>query len=163
MSICHLSHDDHVSQAHFSFSQGLVLHSWACVLLCSCLSLGYLLCCRVIFVTCFDRESCWIFFCFQKLLFWWENFKYCQGIIMWLFTIDAGDYRWLPSSVVCCILFKDINSCSGIWSPSMSSAGRQHFHVPCPASVLFWLLRSATAMLFVKFFTLFTIVSIAAE
>ena len=85
---------DHVSQSHFSFSQGLVLHSWACVLLCSCLSLGYLLCCRVIFVTCFDRESCWIFFCFQKLLFWWENFKYCQGIIMWLFTIDAcGDYR----------------------------------------------------------------------
>jgi len=94
MSMGHLSHDNHVSQAHFSFSQGLVLRSWACMLLFCCLLLGYLLCRRVIFVTCFDRESCWLFFCFQKFLFWLENFRYCLDIIMWLFTIyGCGDYR----------------------------------------------------------------------
>jgi len=70
---------------------------------------------------------------------------------------------WLPSSVVCGILFKDINSCSVIWSPSMNSAGRPHFHVPCPACVLFWLSRSGMSTLFVNVCTLFTIVNIAAE
>jgi len=70
---------------------------------------------------------------------------------------------WLPSSLVCGILFKDINSWSVIWSPSMNSAGRPHFRVPCPACVLFWLSRSGTATLFVNVFTLFTIVNIAAE
>ena len=44
MSMGHLSHDDHVSQSHFSFSQGLVLRIWGCVLVFSCLSLGFLLC-----------------------------------------------------------------------------------------------------------------------
>jgi len=66
MSMGHLSHDDHVSQSHFSFSQGLVLRFWGCVLLFSCLSLGYLLCRRVTFVTCRDRKSCVLFVCFQK-------------------------------------------------------------------------------------------------
>jgi len=54
----HLSHDDYVSQSHFSFSQGLVLRSWGCVLSFKCLSFGYLLCRRVTFVTCRDQESC---------------------------------------------------------------------------------------------------------
>ena len=78
-------------------------------------------------------------------------------------TIHNWRLRWLPSSVVCGIFFKDINSCSVIWSPSMNSAGRPHFHVPCPACVLFWLSRSGTATLFVNVFTQFTIVNIAAE
>jgi len=34
-------------------------------------------------------------------------------------TIHKWRLWWLPSSVVCGILFKDINSCSIIWSPSM--------------------------------------------
>ena len=94
MCMGHLSHDDHVSQSHFSFSQGLVLRSWGCVLLFRCLSLGYLLCRRVTFVTCRDRESCWLFFCSQKFLFWLENTMYCLCIMMRLFTIDGcGDYR----------------------------------------------------------------------
>jgi len=79
MSMGYLSHDDHVSQSHFSFSPGLVLRSWGCVLVFSCLSLGYLLCRRVTFVTCRDRESCWLFLCFQKFLFWLENTMYCLG------------------------------------------------------------------------------------
>jgi len=78
-------------------------------------------------------------------------------------TIHTRRLRWLPSSVVCGILFKDINSCSVIWSPSMNSAGRPHFHVPCSGCNLFWLSRSGTATLFVNVFTLFTIVNIAAE
>jgi len=78
-------------------------------------------------------------------------------------TIHNWPLWWLPSSVVCGILFKDINSCSVIWSPSRNSAGRRHFHVPCPACVLFWLSRSSTVMIFVNDFTLFTIVNIAAE
>jgi len=57
MSMGHLSHDDHISQSHFSFSQGLVLRSWGFVLIFSYLSLGFLLCRRVTFVTCRDRES----------------------------------------------------------------------------------------------------------
>jgi len=77
-------------------------------------------------------------------------------------TIHNWRLWWLPSSVVCGILFKNINSCSVIWSPSINSAGRPHFHVPCPACVLFWLSRSGTATLFVNVFTLFTIVNIAA-
>jgi len=116
MCLGHLSHDDHVSQSHFSFSQGLVLRSWGCVLLFRCLSLGCLLCHRVIgdhywsshwfsnkqhylsrrvtFVTCRDRESCWLLFCSQKFLFWLENTMYCLCIMMRLFTIDScGDYR----------------------------------------------------------------------
>jgi len=78
-------------------------------------------------------------------------------------TIHTWRLWWLSSSVVCGILFKDINSCSIIWSPSMNWAGRPHFHVPRPACVLFWLSRRGTATLFVNFFTLFTIVNIAAE
>ena len=78
-------------------------------------------------------------------------------------TIHNWQLWWLPSSVVCGILFNDINSCSVIWSLSMNSAGRPHFHVPCPACDLFWLSSSATGTLFVNVFTLFTIVSIAAE
>jgi len=78
-------------------------------------------------------------------------------------TIHNWRLWWLLSSVVCGILFKDINSCSVIWSPSRNSAGRLHFHVPCPACVLFWLSRSRTVTLFVNVFTIFTIVNIAAE
>ena len=78
-------------------------------------------------------------------------------------TIHTWRLWWLTSSVVCGILFKDIDSCSDIWTPSMNSAGRPHFHVPCPACILFWLSRSGTATLFVNVFTLFTIVNIAAE
>jgi len=159
MCMGHLSHYDHVSQSHFSFSQGLVLRSWGCVLLFRCLSLCYLLCRRVTFVTCRDRESCWLFFCSQKFLFW----KYHVLSMYYDETIHNWRLWWLPSSVVCGILFKDINSCSVIWSPSMNSAGRPHFHVPCTACVLFWLSRSGTATLFVNVFTLFTIVNIAAE
>jgi len=86
----------------------------------------------------------------------------CTVYVLW------WDYSQLTvvvilSSVVCDILFKDISSCSVIWSPSMNSAGRPHFHVPCPACVLLWLSRSGTATLFVNVFTLFTIVNIAAE
>jgi len=93
MSMGHLSHDDHVSQSHFSFSQELVSRSWGCVLLFSCLSLGYLLCCRVTLVTCRDWESCWLFFCCQKFWFWLENTMYCLCIMTRLFTIDScGDY-----------------------------------------------------------------------
>jgi len=104
MSMGHLSYDDHVSQYHFSFSQGLVLRSWGCVLLVSCLC--YLLCRRVTFVTCRDRESRWLFFCFQQFLFWLENTKYCLGIMMWLFTIDScGDYRQ-----VWCVAFFSMTS-----------------------------------------------------
>jgi len=78
-------------------------------------------------------------------------------------TIHNWRLWWLPSNVVCGIVFKDINSCSVIWFPSLNSAGRPHFHVPCPACVLSWLSRGATATLFVNVFTLFTIVSIAVE
>ena len=78
-------------------------------------------------------------------------------------TIHNWQLWWLLSSVVCGILFKDINSCSVIWSPSMNSAGRPHFHLPCPACVLFWLSRSGLETFFVNVFTLFTIVNIAAE
>ena len=56
-------------------------------------------------------------------------------------TIRTWRLWWLPSSVVCGILFNDINSCSVIWSPSMNSAGRPHFHVPCSGCNLFWLSR----------------------
>ena len=35
-------------------------------------------------------------------------------------TIHNWQLWWLPSSVVCGILFRDINSCSNIWSPSMN-------------------------------------------
>ena len=76
-------------------------------------------------------------------------------------TIHNWLLWWLLSSVVCGILFKDINSCSVIWSPSMISAIRPHFHVPCPACVLFWLSRSGMATLFINVFTLFTTVNIA--
>jgi len=94
MCMGHLSHDDHVSQSHFSFSQWLVLRSWGCVLLFRFLSLGYLLCRHVTFVTCRDRESCWLFFCSQKFWFWLENTMYCLCMMMRLFTIDGcGDYR----------------------------------------------------------------------
>jgi len=92
---------------------------------------------------------------------WMDNTMYCLGIMMGLFTIDGcRDY-----CQVWCVAFfsKEINSCGVIWSPSMNSAGRPHLHVPCPACVLFWLSRSATATLFVNVLTLFTIVSIAAE
>ena len=93
MSMVHLSHDDHVSQSHFSFSQGLVLRCWGCVLVFSCLSLGYLLCSRVTFVTCRDRESWWWIFCSHTFLFWMENTMYCLCIMMRLFTFDGcGDY-----------------------------------------------------------------------
>ena len=84
----------------------------------------------------------------------------CTVYVLWW---DYSQLWWLPSSVVCGILFKDINSCSVIWSPSKNSAGRRHFHVPCPACVLFWLSRSSTVTICVNVFTLFTIVNIAAE
>ena len=94
MSMGHLSHDDHVSQSQFSFSQGLVLRIWGCVLVFSCLSLGFFLCRRVIFVTCRDRESWWWFFCSHTFLFWLENTMYCLCIMMRLFTNDGcGDYH----------------------------------------------------------------------
>jgi len=90
----HLSHDDHVSQSHFSFSQGLVLRSSWCMLLFSCLSLGYLLCRRITFATCRNREFCWLFFCSHKMFLWLENTMYCLCIMITLFTIDGcGDYR----------------------------------------------------------------------
>jgi len=64
------------------------------VLLFRCLSLGYLLCRRVTFVTCRDWESCWLFFYSQKFLFWLESTMYCLCIMMRLFTINGcGDYR----------------------------------------------------------------------
>jgi len=78
-------------------------------------------------------------------------------------TFHNWQLWWLPSSVVCGILFKDIHSFSVIWSPLMNSAGRLHLHVSCPACVLFWLSRSGMATLFVNVFTLFTIVNIATE
>ena len=86
----HLSHDDHVSQSHFSFSQRLVLRIWGCVLVFS----GFFLCRRVTFVTCRDRESWWWFFCSHSFLFWLENTMYCLCIMMRLFTNDGcGDYH----------------------------------------------------------------------
>ena len=101
------------------------------------------------------------------ILLFSENFiligKYYLLSMYYDETIHNWRLWWLPSSVVCGILFKDINSCSDIWSPSMNSAGRPHLNVPCPACVLFWLSRSDTATLFVNVFTLFTIVNIAAE
>ena len=112
MCMGHLSHDDHVSQSHFSFSQGLVQCPCGCVLLVICLSLGYLLCRRVTFVTSRDREYRWLFFGFQKFWFWLENAKY--GLRYYDVTIHNWRLWWLPSSVVCGILFKDINSCSVI-------------------------------------------------
>jgi len=87
MSMGRLSHDDHVSRSHFPFSQGLVLRCWGCVLLFSCLLLGYLLCRRVTFVTCRDWESCWLFFCSQKFWFLFENYVY---VLWW-------DYSQRPS------------------------------------------------------------------
>jgi len=101
MCMGHLSHHDHVSQSHFSFSRELVLRSWGCVLLFRCLSLGYLSCRRVTFVACRHRESCWLFFCSQKFLFWLKNTMYCLCIMIWLFTIDScGDY-----CLVWCVAF----------------------------------------------------------
>ena len=99
---------------------------------------------------------------FSEILFWSENTMNCLCIMMRIF-IHNWRLWWLLSSVLCGILFKDINSCSVIRSSSMNSAGRPHSHVPCPACVLFWLSRSGTATLFVNVFTLFNIVSIAAE
>ena len=88
----HLSHYEHVSQSYFPFSQDLVLRCWWCVLVFSCLLLGYFLCRRVTSVTC--RDICWLFFCFQNFLIWLENTLYCLCIMMRLFTIDGcGDYR----------------------------------------------------------------------
>jgi len=58
MSMGHLSHDEHVSQSYFPFSQDLVLRRWGCVLLFNYLSWGYFLGRRVNFVTCRDWESC---------------------------------------------------------------------------------------------------------
>ena len=90
MSMGHLSHDDHVSQSHFSFPQGLVLRIWGCVLVFS----GFFLCRRVTFVTCRDRESWWWFFCSHTFLFWLENTMYCLCIMMRPFTNDGcGDYH----------------------------------------------------------------------
>ena len=98
----HLSHDDHVSQSRFSFSQGLVLRIWVCVLVFSCLSLGFFLCRRVTFVTCRDRESWWWFFCSHTFLFWLENTMYCH----YDETIHKWRLWWLPSSVACGIFSK---------------------------------------------------------
>ena len=108
MCMGHLSHDDHVSQSHFSFSQGLVLRSWGCVLLFKCLSFGYLSCCRVTFVTCRDRESCWLFFCSQKFLFWLETWWYHVLSMYYdeIIHIDGcGDYR----QVWCVAFFSKIS------------------------------------------------------
>ena len=213
MCMRHLSHDDNVSQSHFSFSQELVL-------LFRCLSLGYLLCRRIMMMIAsitfksslvplfeglwslnswefelsgfrrnrtddlgIDSPSLWpteprlhvrsylcdmswsgvllIILLFSEILILIG--KYHVLSMYYDETIHNWRLWWLPSSMVCGILFKDINSCSVIWSPSMNSAGRPHFHVPCPACVLFWLSRSGTAALFVNVFTLFTIVNIAAE
>ena len=94
MSMGHLSHEEHVSQSYFPFSLDLVLCCWECVLLFSCLSLGYFLCRRVTLVTCRDWESCWLFFFFQNFLICLENNLYCLCIMMRVFTRDGcGDYR----------------------------------------------------------------------
>jgi len=164
MCMGHLSHDDHVSQSHFSILQGLVLRSWGYVLQFRCLSFGYLLCRRVTFVTCRDRDGSLV----DSMILLFSEILILIGKYHVLFmyydeTIHNWRLWWLLSSVVCDILFKDINSCSVIWFPSMNSAGRLHFHVTCPACVLFWWSRSGTAMLFVNVFILFTIVNIAAE
>jgi len=156
MSMGHLSHDNYVSQSHFSFSQGLVLRSWGCVLVFSCLSLGYLLCRCITFVTCRDRESWWWFFCSHTIFI--VIGKYPVLSMYYDETIHKWRLWWLPS-VVCGILFKDINSCSIIWCLSMNSAGKPHFHVPCPSCCLFWLSRRGTATLFVNVFTLFAIIN----
>ena len=60
-----------------------------------------------------------------------SNFFYLVWKILCTVCVLWWDWRlwWLPSSVVCGILFKDINSCSVIWSPSMNSAGRPHLKV----------------------------------
>ena len=63
-------------------------------------------------------------------------------------TIHNWRLWWLPSSVVCGIFFKDINSCSVIWSPSMNSAGRPHFHVPCPACFVLIVVRQRFLSMF---------------
>jgi len=55
--------------------------------------------------------------------------KYFVQSVYYDETIHTWRLWWLPSSVVCDILFKDINSCSVIWSPSMNSAGRPHLKV----------------------------------
>jgi len=144
----------------FPLFTGSCLRCLGCVLIFSCLSLGYFLCRRVTFVICHDWKSCWLFFCFQNFFLFG---KYFVLSVYYDETIHTWRLWWLPSSVVCGILFKDINSCSVIWSPSMNSASRPHFHVPCPACVLFWLSRSDTATLFVNVFTVLTIVNIDAE
>ena len=78
----------------FLFFTGTCSSIWGCVLLFSCLSLGFLLCRRVIFVTCRDRESWWWFFCSHTFLFWLEHTMYCLRVMMRLFTNDGcGDYH----------------------------------------------------------------------
>ena len=161
MCMGHLSHDDHVSQSHFSFSQGLVLCSWGCVFYSDVSR----------WVTCYVVASLLWHVVIRSLVdysFVLRNFYFDWKIPFTVYvyydeTIHNWRLWWLPSSVVCGILFKDINSCSVIWSPWRNSAGRPHFHVPCPACVLFWLSRSGMVTLFVNVFTLFTIVNIAAE
>ena len=160
MFMNHLSHDDHVSQSLFSLPQGLVLRSWD-VCFYSAVSR---------WVTCYVVAwPLWhvvigslvdYFFVFRNFYF---DRKYHVLSRYYIETIHNWRLWWLPSSVVCGILFKNINSCSVMWSSSMNPAGTPHFHVPCPACVLFWLSRSATATLFVNVFTLFAIVSIATE
>ena len=96
---------------------------------------------------------------FPNFFIWFG--KYFVQSVYYNETIHTWRLWWLPSSVVCGVLFKDINSCSVIWSPSMNSVGRPHFHVPRPGCDLFWLSRSDTTTLFVNVFTQFTIVNIA--
>ena len=91
---------------------------------------------------------------FLLIIPFFSNFFYLVWKILCTVCVLWWDYSHLTVEVItvkCGVwhLFKDINSCSVIWSSSMNSAGRPHFHVPCPVCVLFWLSRSDTATLFV--------------
>ena len=142
----------------FTGSSSTLLGMWACIQLslvgllilssrhlCDMSWLGVLL-----IILFFSIFFIWFGKCFVQSVYYDE-------------TIHTWRLWWLPSSVVCGILFNDINSCSVIWSPSMNSAGRPHFHVPCPACDLFWLSRSDTGTLFVNVFTQLTIVNIVSR
>jgi len=83
---------------------------------------------------------------FFSIFFIWFG-KYFVQSVYYDETIHTWRLWWLSSSVVRGILFKDINSCSVIWSPSMNSAGRSHFLLKwpwrntCIASVFFCRVR----------------------
>jgi len=126
LSMSLFAQDYHVSQSLFSVSQWLVLlNCWDYLARIWCL-LGQFFPRRDNSSHAFIGRLVYPCFCSDKCIFNAQHQPYVFS------TNDCGDDRRLP----CGIRFKAFNSCTGICSASINTAGRPHFQVPWPAFVL---------------------------